>query len=105
MSSSGRNLKEYKAEKIVDAHKILEDNKDSIWKWSGGYSSYTLSVWLYSACLKKLSDTEVKNNGLICLVLFCFGGNLPKAYSSFINFLGILYGYNVFDHSHSYSFP
>lgn len=72
MSSSGRNLKEHKAEKIVDAHRILENNKGSIWKWSGGYSRYTLSVWLYSACLKRLSDTEVKGNGLICFVLFCF---------------------------------
>lgn len=60
MSTSGRDFKEHKAKKIVDAHEILENSKDSIWKWGGGYSSYTLSVWLYSACLKKLGDAEVK---------------------------------------------
>lgn len=51
--SSGRNLKEQKEEKIVDAHTILEDNKDSIlgveWKL---FELYSKSLAVFSLSQK-----------------------------------------------------
>lgn len=52
------------------APQILNRNKDFIWNWAGGSLRCMLAKKLaeFYWCLKILSETELKSNGLHCLL-------------------------------------